>query len=148
MTLIRIVNGCYAAHPNGGRLKVVDKGQTVEVTEDEAARLVKMGVAAYVKEPVLMEEIPSAPVPEAAPSDTPDEQANEAPDQNMVGHLDAEVLKKMPFQNLKKLATDCGLQVGKLRSRENIIKALTEMEVYVDADDEMPPEIEAEDVVV
>ena len=50
MTLIRIVSGCYAAHPNGGRLKVIDKGQTVEVSEDEAARLVNLGVAAYVKE--------------------------------------------------------------------------------------------------
>lgn len=148
MTLIRIVNGCYAAHPNGGRLQVIDKGQTVEVPEDEAARLVQMGVAAYVKEPVLMADLPTEPIPEAAPSDTPDEEENEATDEMIPGHLDEEELRSMPFQQLKKLAADCGLQVGKLRSRENIVKALTEMTVYVDAEDEVPPSMEAEDVVV
>ena len=137
MTLIRIVNGCYAAHPNGGRLKVIDKGQTVEVSEDEAARLVNMGVAAYVKEPVLMAEIPPAPVSEAAPSDTPDEEENEAPE------APEESLEDMNFDQLKQLAKENGLPVGKLRSRANIIKALRELE-----EDDKPPSMEAEDVVV
>ena len=137
MTLIRIVSGCYAAHPDGGRLKVIDKGQTVEVSEDEAARLVNMGVAAYVKEPVLMAEIPPAPVSEAAPSDTPDEEENEAPE------APEESLEDMNFDQLKQLAKENGLPVGKLRSRANIIKALRELE-----EDDKPPSMEAEDVVV
>lgn len=146
MTLIRIVNGCYAAHPNGGRLQVIDKGQTVEVPEDEAARLVQMGVAAYVKEPVLMADLPIEPIPEAAPSDTPEAEENDATDDLIPGHLDEEELRKMPFDQLKKLASDCGLQVGKLRSRENIVKALAEMETFVSAeeDGEEPPVMEAE----
>lgn len=135
MTLIRIVNGCYAAHPNGGRLQVIDKGQTVEVPEDEAARLVQMGVAAYVKEPVLMADLPPAPVPEAAPSDTPDEEVNEAPEE--------ESLETMPFDQLKQLAKEAGLPVGKLRSRRNIIDALEKM-----AEEDKPPAMEAEDVVL
>lgn len=134
MTLIRIVSGCYAAHPNGGRLKVIDKGQTVEVSEDEAARLVNLGVAAYVKEPVLMADIPSAPVSEDATSDTPDEEVNEAPEES---------LEDMPFEQLKQLAKESGLPVGKLRSRTNIIKALQELE-----DGDKPPSMDAEDVVV
>ena len=137
MTLIRIVSGCYAAHPNGGRLKVIEKGQTVEVSEDEAARLVNLGVAAYVKEPVLMAEIPPAPVSEAAPSDTPDEELNEAPE------APEESLEDMNFDQLKQLAKENGLPVGKLRSRANIIKALRELE-----EDDKPPSMEAEDVVV
>lgn len=137
MTLIRIVNGCYAAHPNGGRLQVIDKGQTVEVPEDEAARLVQMGVAAYVKEPVLMADLPTEPIPEAAPSDTPDEEENEAPE------ACEESLEDMPFDQLKQLAKDAGLPVGKLRSRKNIIEALQNLE-----DDDKPPSMEAEDVVV
>ena len=46
----------------------------------------------------------------------------------------------------KKLAVDCGLQVGKLRSRENIVKALAEMDTFVSAeeDGEEPPIMEAE----
>lgn len=137
MTLIRIVSGCYAAHPDGGRLKVIDKGQTVEVSEDEAARLVNMGVAAYVKEPVLMADIPSAPVSEDATSDTPDEEVNEAPEAH------EESLEDMPFEQLKQLAKESGLPVGKLRSRTNIIKALQELE-----DGDKPPSMDAEDVVV
>lgn len=137
MTLIRIVSGCYAAHPDGGRLKVIDKGQTVEVSEDEAARLVNMGVAAYVKEPVLMADIPSAPVSEDATSDTPDEEVNEAPE------VHEESLEDMPFEQLKQLAKESGLPVGKLRSRTNIIKALQELE-----DGDKPPSMDAEDVVV
>ena len=137
MTLIRIVSGCYAAHPDGGRLKVIDKGQTVEVSEDEAARLVNMGVAAYVKEPVLMAELPPAPVSAAAPSDTPDEEENEAPE------APEESLEDMNFDQLKQLAKENGLPVGKLRSRANIIKALRELE-----EDDKPPSMEAEDVVV
>ena len=146
MTLIRIVSGCYAAHPNGGRLKVIDKGQTVEVSEDEAARLVNLGVAAYVKEPVLMADIPSAPVSEDATSDTPEAEENNATEDLIPGHLDEEELRKMPFDQLKKLAVDCGLQVGKLRSRENIVKALAEMDTFVSAeeDGEEPPIMEAE----
>lgn len=137
MTLIRIVSGCYAAHPDGGRLKVIDKGQTVEVSEDEAARLVNMGVAAYVKEPVLMADIPSAPVSEDATSDTPDEEVNEAPE------APEESLEDMPFEQLKQLAKESGLPVGKLRSRTNIIKALQELE-----DGDKPPSMDAEDVIV
>jgi len=133
MTLIRIVSGCYAAHPNGGRLQVIDKGQTVEVSEDEAARLVNLGVAAYVKEPVLMADLPTAPVPEAAPSDTPDKELNEAPE------APEESLEDMPFDQLKQLAKDSGLSVGTLRSRKNIIAALRELE-----DGEEPPSMEAE----
>jgi len=135
MTLIRIVNGCYAAHPNGGRLQVIDKGQTVEVPEDEAARLVQMGVAAYEKEPVLMADLPTEPIPEAAPSDTPDEEENEAPEE--------ESLETMPFDQLKQLAKEAGLPVGKLRSRRNIIDALEKM-----AEEDKPPAMEAEDVVL
>lgn len=134
MTLIRIVSGNYGARPAGGRLTVITKGNTVEVPDDEAARLVNLGVAAYVKEPVLMAETVPAPVSEDATSDTPDEEVNEAPEES---------LEDMPFEQLKQLAKESGLPVGKLRSRTNIIKALQELE-----DGDKPPSMDAEDVVV
>ena len=137
MTLIRIVSGNYGARPAGGRLTVITKGNTVEVPDDEAARLVNLGVAAYVKEPVLMAETVPAPVSEDAPSDTPDEEVNEAPEAH------EESLEDMPFEQLKQLAKESGLPVGKLRSRTNIIKALQELE-----DGDKPPSMDAEDVVV
>ena len=148
MVEIRIVSGTYGMNVNG-YVKVVRKQQTCTVPEKEAARLVSLGVAEYVKEPVLMAETP--PVGDAVyeTGDTPEAEEDDATGL-IPGHLDTEDLKKMPFDQLKKLAADCGLQVGKLKSRENIVNALAEMESYVSAeeDGEEPPAMEAEAPVV
>ena len=145
MCEIRIVSGTYGMNVNG-RIAVVRREQTCEVPEEEAARLVSLGVAVYVKEPVLVAETPAVGDAENETGDTPEAEETDATDDLIPGHLDEEELKKMPFEQLKKLATDCGLQVGKLRSRENIVKALAEMETFVSAeeDGEEPPVMEAE----
>ena len=145
MCEIRIVSGTYGMNVNG-RIVVVRSQQTCTVPEKEAARLVELGVAEYVKEPVLMAETPPVGDAVCETGDTPEAQENDATDDLIPGHLDEEELRKMPFDQLKKLASDCGLQVGKLRSRENIVKALAEMETFVSAeeDGEEPPVMEAE----
>ena len=145
MCEIRIVSGTYGMNVNG-RIAVVRREQTCEVPEEEAARLVSLGVAVYVKEPVLVAETPAVGDAVNETGDTPEAEENDATDDLIPGHLDEEELRKMPFDQLKKLAADCGLQVGKLRSRENIVKALAEMETFVSAeeDGEEPPVMEAE----
>ena len=145
MCEIRIVSGTYGMNVNG-RIAVVRREQTCEVPEEEAARLVSLGVAVYVKEPVLVAETPAVGDAVNETGDTPEAEENDATDDLIPGHLDEEELRKMPFDQLKKLASDCGLQVGKLRSRENIVKALAEMETFVSAeeDGEEPPVMEAE----
>ena len=145
MCEIRIVSGTYGMNVNG-RIAVVRREQTCEVPEEEAARLVSLGVAVDVKERVLVAETPAVGDAENETGDTPEAEETDATDDLIPGHLDEEELKKMPFEQLKKLATDCGLQVGKLRSRENIVKALAEMETFVSAeeDGEEPPVMEAE----
>ncbi len=145
MTKVRIVSGGYGAHENG-RVKLYLRGQEAEVSQEEAERLVKLGVAEFVKEPVLMAE--TLPVDDAVSEtgDTPEADGNDATDDLIPGHLDGDELKKLPFDKLKKLATDCGLPVGRLRSRDNIVKALVEMETFVSAeeDGEEPPSMDAE----
>jgi hypothetical protein len=145
MCEIRIVSGAYGMNVNG-RIVVVRSQQTCEVPEEEAARLVKLGVAVYVKEPVLVAETPAVGDAEDETGDTPEAEEIDATEDLIPGHLDEEELRKMPFDQLKKLAVDCGLQVGKLRSRENIVKALAEMDTFVSAeeDGEEPPIMEAE----
>ena len=103
-------------------------------------------MAVYVKEPVLVAETPAVGDAEDETGDTPEAEENDATEDLIPGHLDEEELRKMPFDQLKKLAVDCGLQVGKLRSRENIVKALAEMDTFVSAeeDGEEPPIMEAE----
>jgi len=145
MCEIRIVSGTYGMNVNG-RIAVVRREQTCEVPEEEAARLVSLGVAVYVKEPVLVAETPAVGDAVNETGDTPEAEENDATDDLIPGHLDEEELRKMPFDQLKKLASDCGLQVGVLRSRKNIVKALAEMETFVSADEdgEEPPIMEAE----
>ena len=145
MCEIRIVSGTYGMNVNG-RIAVVRREQTCEVPEEEAARLVSLGVAVYVKEPVLVAETPAVGDAVNETGDTPEAEENDATDDLIPGHLDEEELRKMPFDQLKKLASDCGLQVGVLRSRKNIVKALAEMETFVSAeeDGEEPPIMEAE----
>ena len=150
MVEIRIVNGVAAVHPNG-EFKVVRRGQTATIAEDEAAELVGLGVAVYTKEPVLVDKTPKNDVAEDAgivPKEKyePAEPAPEGlktPD-GIESHLDAEDLQEMTYANLKKLATDMGLPVNKLRSKQALIDALVQEPVYVDPDDEAPPDIEAE----
>lgn len=145
MCEIRIVSGAYGMNVNG-RIVVVRSQQTCEVPEEEAARLVSLGVAVYVKEPVLVAETPAVGDAEDETGDTTEAEENDATEDLIPGHLDEEELRKMPFDQLKKLAADCGLQAGKLRSRENIVKALAEMDTFVSAeeDGEEPPIVEAE----
>ena len=145
MCEIRIVSGTYGLSVNG-RIVVVRSQQTCEVPEEEAVRLVSLGVAVYVKEPVLVAEKPAVGDAVYETGDTPEAEENDATDDLIPGHLDEEELRKMPFDQLKKLASDCGLQVGILRSRKNIVKALAEMETFVSAeeDGEEPPIMEAE----
>ena len=69
------------------------------------------------------------------------------PDGMLVGHLDADFLNEMPFDQLKKLGSDMGIPVGKLKSRENIVNAIVEQECYVSAEEDAP-DLSTEDPIV
>ena len=154
MVEIRIVNGVAAVHPNG-EFKVVRRGQTATIAEDEAAELVGLGVAVYTKEPVLVDKTPKNDVAEDA-GIVPEEKyepAEPAPEglktpDGIESHLDAEDLQEMTVENLKNLAADMGLPVKKLRTKQALIDALVKEPVYVDPDDEALPVVEAEGPIV
>ena len=153
MVEIRIVSGVAAVHPNG-QCKAVRNGETVTTAEDEAAELVGLGVAVYTKEPVLVERAPN----KASETGNNNPEKNNEPEEpvpedlktpdGIPAHLDPDDLQEMTFANLKKLATDMGLPVNKLRSKQAIIDALTEETVFVDPQDEVPPVVEADGPVV
>ena len=154
MVEIRIVKGTAAVHPNG-EFKAISRGKTATIAEDEAAELVGLGVAVYTKEPVLVKNTPEndaaedtdiVPEEEQKPAE-PTSDGLETPD-GIATHLDAEDLQGMTYANLKKLATDMGLPVNKLRSKQSLIDALVKEPVYVNPDDEAPPIVEAEGPVV
>ena len=91
-----------------------------ECEEQQAARLVSLGVAEYVdnQQTVISEEI----------EDTVEN-----------GTLDPDQLKDMNFNQLKELATDIGADVRGCKSKIDYINAITAVNVAAgDEDDEMP----------
>nr|DAM69351.1 MAG TPA: Rho termination factor, N-terminal domain [Caudoviricetes sp.] len=129
--LVKIISGTYGQNVNG-LIKAVRVGQTAEVTKEEADRLVELGVAELAEIPDNIEDIP---------------EGIKTPDGMLVGHLDADFLNEMPFDQLKKLGSDMGIPVGKLKSRENIVNAIVEQECYVSAEEDAP-DLSTEDPIV
>ena len=92
---------------------------------EQAKRLVDLGVAEYVGEPVQ--------APENNTGDT------EKP--RLTGHLDAADLETMDYNALKKLAADMGVEPVGGKKKEHYIAAIVAAEVEIDPeneDDELP----------
>lgn len=162
MKTVKIIFGSYGL-PDGRRgVKLIDCGQTCEVDDAEAARLVALGVAAVV-----------VATPQKAENETgtgENTPAPETPQAPAIGSLDPEQLSTMTNADLKKLAEDLGLDTAKLRVKADFVAAISAVEFPVeddpdddedgaddDADDEdedtvedgeAPPDLKAEAPVV
>lgn len=146
MKTIKIILGTYGYMKNGTPpVDLIDKNsEPIEVSDEEAARLIDSGVAVEVK----------AAVPTSAPAATQEPKGTEEPvtDAPMVtGHLDAEALKGYSYNDLRRLAKDLGLDTtGKT---EELIERIASAQVQApateddgtDADNEEPPVLTAVD---
>ena len=131
MAKIRIIQGgCGIEYKdaNGNTrhaLKTPESG-AFECDDAQAERLVGLGVAEYVG--LQWREVAEEnPIQEA-----PGEPTQET--EQKTGHLDAEELAKMDYNELKALAADMGV-VPKGRKKSDYIAALVAAEVVVDEDD-------------
>ena len=144
MKKIRVTRGgcgiCYT-DANGVKrhaLKTPENG-AFECGDEQADRLVRLGVAAYVG---------SAEKP-AQQADAEPEQSNE-PEQTVKGHLSAEDLEGWDYNELKKLAADMGV-TPKSNKKADLIAAIAAVEVTPgdevepDDEDDNPPELGAAD---
>ena len=120
-------------------------GCQYEVDNALGKRLIAQGVA----ESVI---VPAKPAPaEQKSSENPSEgqSAQNGPSEGnngqVAGTLDPEQLQSMTFTELKALAKDMGVpDVGKIKSKEGMIEAICNVEVYADADPEEDPDDEPE----
>jgi len=149
MKTVKIIFGSYGL-PDGRRgVKLIDCGQTCEVDDAEAARLVALGVAAVVV--ATPQEAESAT---GTGENTPE---GDNAQEGAVGHLDAGQLSSMTNAQLKQLAEDMGLDVTKCKKKADFIELITAEEVIVPTDGEegeeeddtvddgeLPPDLEAE----
>lgn len=136
MKKIRVTRGgcgiCYTDSNGVNRhaLKTPENG-AFECSDEQADRLVRLGVAVYVED-----------VKQQDDTDTKQDGETES---TMKAHLDAEELESWDYNELKKLAAELGVEpAGKKKADYIAAIVAEEVEVSVD-DDELPPDLNVAD---
>lgn len=132
MKRVKITNGLYGYRPEGAKHpRPVSAGGLCVVTDTEAARLASLGVG------VVLEDIPeedttgavATPVEgeddEGEGVDTPDQ--DEPAEGEETAHLDPEQLKELTNAKLKELAKEMGIDTAKLKTKAQLIAAITDV---------------------
>ena len=131
MKRVKITNGLYGYRPEGAKHpQPVSAGGLCVVTDTEAARLASLGVG------VVLEDIPeedttgavATPVEdeddEGAGVDTPGQ--DEPAEGEETARLDPEQLKELTNAKLKELAEEMGIDTAKLKTKAQLIAAITD----------------------
>lgn len=153
MTKIEIINGTYGHRPKDSKHPVpVDRGGTCEVLEEEAQRLYRLGVARPVQESTA----PAVATPAEGAEDDGASVTLPAVENGAEGeenaHLDAEQLKGLSNAKLRELAEEMGIDTAKLKTKAQLIAAITDVPledaISEEDDGEQPPELGVEGPVV
>ena len=132
MKRVKITNGLYGYRPEGAKHpRPVSAGGLCVVTDTEAARLASLGVG------VVLEDIPeedttgavATPVEgeddEGAGVDTTDQGGPAEGEET--ARLDPEQLKELTNAKLKELAEEMGIDTAKLKTKAQLIAAITDV---------------------
>lgn len=152
MTLIKIISGVYGYRPEKSPyvIPVSNRDPAISVDDDEAARLVEIGVAAYVGQESgagavatgLSCDSDSCPI-DPNPGSGDGENGDSDPGE-ITGNLDPDALKDWKMDDLKKLAADMGIETTGIKKKDDLIAAIVAVEVTVPAEALV---LEPEDVV-
>lgn len=168
MKNIKITCGTYGFRPgDGSRVVPINLGEYCEVPDEEAARLVSLGVAEYSDTEAVATSSDGVKIVDANTNTTDgNEQSTPITDGVAIPdtvdivdrHFMEDSLRQMKNPNLAKLATDLGLDVSKCKVKDDYIAAL--MTVQLDStvpendddtavdDGESPPKFDDDSVVV
>lgn len=142
MKTVKIVSGTYGYKPKGKTgIKPVSVGGIVTVNEEEAERLVSLGVAV-----ILDDNTDGTAKSQVEISNDPNNQPEERNDSTR--HLDADLLATMTNAELKKLAEDMGIDTKKIRAKAGFVAAITAVDMETHENRVKPPVIGAEAPVV
>lgn len=143
--MIKIVKGVYGYVDKHGFVRPKDcNSEPFNTSPEQEARLVKLGVAEYVDEPA---KVPA--VGESA-------QVHIPKNDEAVAHLDPDQLKELTNAELKKMAEEMGIDTAKLKTKAQLIEAITAVDVApgpdedgegVEDDGEVPPTFDAAEAV-
>jgi len=141
MAIVKIINGTYGYRPEGSNyvIPVAAGDPPISVDDEEAKRLIGLGVAASVEsEAVPMCDSGSCAI-DLGEGDNGDSNPGD-----IVGTLDPEDLKNWKMDDLKKLAADMGIDTTGIKKKDALIQAIASVEVTVPGD---APALDIEDVV-
>ena len=143
--MIKIVKGVYGYVDKHGFVRPKDcNSEPFNTSPEQEARLVKLGVAEYVDEPAKAE-----PVNETAQVQSPK-------NDEVAAHLDPEQLKELTNAELKKMAEEMSIDTAKLKTKAQLIEAITAVDVApgpdedsegMEDDGEAPPAFDAAEAV-
>lgn len=153
MLTVKIISGTYG-YNTGKHIEPKDrKSEPFMLSEDEANRIVALGIAEIVSKEVATggngEENNSAGV-NPNNDENGSKVENEGEKKN-AGHLDEGQLKEMTNKDLKSLAEDMGVDTSKMKVKNDYIQAILDVEVSVpnnDENGENPPDLSAEAPVI
>lgn len=154
MKRVKITNGLYGYRPEGAKHpRAVPAGGLCIVTDKEATRLAALGVG------IVIEDIPEERAAGAVATLVEDEDSTRAgvdtSDQDgptegeETAHLDPEQLKELTNAKLKELAEEMGINTTKLKTKAQLIAAITDVPLEEaisgeEGDEGYPPGLGAE----
>ena len=113
MKRVKITDGLYGYRPKGAKHpQPAPAGSLCIVTDAEAARLASLGVG------VVLEDIPEEDTTGAVATPAEGEET---------AHLDSEQLKELTNAKLKELAEEMGIDTAKLKTKAQLIAAITDV---------------------
>ena len=129
---IQIISGTYGLRVNGYTvIRKTSDDPPFDVSDDEAARLVKLRVARIVGNP-----------PVETPAEEPVQPDPEKDEDGVITETLPAYSESMKLAELKEVAAAYGVDASKAKSKAEVI-ALIEAAKATDQDDEQPPEISA-----
>ena len=149
MATIKILQGAYGSRDGKGRVHPVFKGERVEGSDQEALRLVKLGVAEIVGPASPAVAPQTAPDPERMPLDTAGEEAPSeaatAPTGEPSDSMSVAALERMTKADLEQMAQDMGVDISGAKNNRERAELIAAAEAEEAGDG--APELEAEDIV-
>ena len=147
MAIIKILQGAYGSRDGKGRVHPVFKGERVEVSDQEALRLVRLGVAEIVARSTAYPPVvpQTAPDPEQMPQDTAGVRTPAAPAGEPSDTMSAAALERMPKGDLEQMAQDMGVDISGAKNNRERAELIAAAEAEEAGDG--APELEAEDIV-
>ena len=160
--LVKMINGTFGYRektPEGYSMFVTCKSRVdppFEVDEEVGLDLIDRGVAVSVESDMAAPDLTASGSETANPDNAQGTEGEDPaangidpdPEAGMIpAYLDGADLETMTVAQLKALAEEMGLSTGGTRKKADLIDLITSETVYVDEEEDGPPDLTAEDPV-